>query len=145
MLRNCPNIRWYKSVYPCKTPHIFQYLLVFYDDDDKNEFRKEKLEDGTEQKYADQLCLLMGKVCETNALVNFVKQENEMAKKEMKKTNEIAQKNAVATKTELENRLKKIEAMLEKIQVGNNTLKDKNDETWFNVSSTSALKNWDML
>ena len=52
---------------------------------------------------------------------------------EIRKTNEMVQKNAVAIETRLENRLKKIEAMLEQIQIGNISETDQNDQAWFYI------------
>ncbi|XP_028391903.1 transient receptor potential cation channel subfamily A member 1-like [Dendronephthya gigantea] len=78
---------------------------IFNIDDDEDELPKEKLMDDKEEKYADELWLLKGEVSETNALVSSVKQENEIANE----------------------RLKKIEGILEKMQV-RNTFRDGNDE-----------------
>ena len=82
--------------------------------------------------YADEFCQLTGKVCETKALVDSVDRKNDLAIEcvieEIRKTNEMIKKNAVALETQLENRLKKIEVMLEQIQIGSITENNQNDQ-----------------
>ena len=74
----------------------------------------------------------MEKVCKTKGLLDVVDKKNDLANErvieEIRKINEMVQQNAIAIETQLENRLKKIEAMLQQIQVRNISETDQNDQ-----------------